>query len=140
MVSKQRLYLPPLAELIDSLTINQIKEVMLPQDKEIFAREMEKITHDIDLIIEERGLKLSARLVRIVVAVAQMNLHIWHNKDEMQQDPGRYTELLKLAHQLNGVRNQMKNLLLEEVGDKEKSARKTNYNTDGLKGWDISIK
>ena len=29
---------------------------------------------------------------------------------------------------------------LAEVGDKEKSARKTNYNTDGLEGWDISIR
>lgn len=140
MPDKQRLYLPPLAELIDSLTINQIKEVVLPQDRELFAREMEKITHDIDLIIEERDIKLSARLIRIVVAIAQMNLHIWHNKDEMQRNPEKYTELLKLAHQLNGVRNQMKNLLLEEVGDKDKSARKTNYNTDGLKGWDISIR
>src|SRR3972149_5038425 len=140
MASKQRQYLQPCAELVDSLTINQIKEVRLPGQKELFAREMEKIAHDIDLIIEERGLKLSARLIRIIVAMAQMNLHIWHNKDAMQQDPSRYTELLKLAHQLNGVRNQMKNLLLEEVGDKEKSARKTNYNTDGLKGWDISIR
>ncbi len=139
MANKERLYLPPLTELIDSLTINQIKEVMLPQNRESFTREMEKITHDIDLIIEERGLKLSARLIRIVIAMAQMNLHIWHNKDEMQRDPEKYTELLKLAHQLNGVRNQMKNLLLEEVGDKEKSARKTNYNTDGLEGWEISI-
>ena len=140
MPDKERLYLPPLAELIDSLTIDQIKEVKLPQDRELFAREMDKITHDIDLIIEERGLKLSSRLIRIIIAIAQMNLHIWHNKDEMQKDPARYTELLKLAHQLNGVRNQMKNLLLEEVGDREKSARKTNYNTDGLKGWDISIR
>lgn len=140
MADKERQYLPPLAELVDSLTINQIKEVMIPQHKESFAREMKKIAHDIDLIIEERSLKLSARLIRIIIAIAQMNLHIWHNKDKMKDDSEKYTELLKLSHQLNGIRNQMKNMLLEEIGDKEKSARKTNYNTDGLEGWDISIR
>ena len=140
MADKERQYLPPCAELIDSLTINQIKEVMIPQNKESFAREMEKIAHDVDLIIEERGLKLSARLIRIIIAIAQMNLHIWHNKDKMKNDSEKYTELLKLSHQLNGIRNQMKNMLLEEIGDKEKSARRTNYNTDGLEGWDISIR
>ena len=140
MANKERRYLPPLTELIDSLTINQIKEVMLPEQKGSFAEEMEKITHDIDLIIEERDLKLSARLIRIIIVIAQLNLHIWHNKDEMQKQPEKYMELLKLSHQLNGVRNRMKNILLEEVGDKEKSARKTNYNTDGLEGWDISIR
>ena len=139
MASKQRQYLPPCAELVDSLTINQIKEVRLPGQKESFAREMKKITHDIDLLIEERGLKLSARLIRIIIAVAQMNLHIWYNKDKMQENPDKYLELLKLSHQLNGVRNRMKNLLLEELGDKEKASRKTNYNTDGLEGWEISI-
>jgi len=140
MANKERQYLPPLAELVDSLTVDQIKEVMIPQQKESFAQEMGKIAHDIDLIIEERDLKLSARLIRIIIAIAQMNLHIWYHKDKMQNDSEKYMDLLKLAHQLNGVRNRMKNILLEEVGDKEKSARKTNYNTDGLEGWDISIR
>ncbi len=139
MANKQRQYLPPFAELIDSLTINQIKEVMLPENKESFAGEMKKIANDIDLIIEERDIKLSARMIRIIIAIAQMNLHIWHNKDNMQKEPDKYLDLLKLSHQLNGVRNRMKNILLEEAGDREKSARKTNFNTDGLKGWDISI-
>lgn len=140
MANKERQYMPPLAELIDSLTINQIKEVMFPDQKDGYAQEMDKITHDIDLLIEERGLTLSSRLIRIIIAIAQMNLHIWHNKDQMAADSENYMDLLKLAHQLNGVRNRMKNILLEEVGDKEKSARKTNYNTDGLEGWDISIR
>jgi len=139
MADKQRQYLPPFAELIDSLTINQIKEVLLPEHKESFAEEMRKISHDIALLVEERDLKLSARMIRIIIAIAQMNVHIWYNKDRMQNEPDKYTELLKLAHQLNGVRNRMKNILLEEAGDRQKSARKTNYNTDGLKGWEISI-
>ena len=129
-----------MAELVDRLTVDQIKEVLIPRDKKSFAEEREKISHDLDVIIEEKQLKLSARLIRIIVAIAQMNLHIWRNKDEMQKDPAHYDELLKLSHQLNGVKNQMKNLLLEEAGDKEKALARTNFNTDGLTGWEISIK
>jgi len=136
---KERQYLPPFTELVDQLTIYQIKEINMPDLKQDIAQEIRKITHDIDLIIEERGLKLNSALLRIIIILAQVNLHIWNNKDKMQAEPEKYLDYLKLAHQQNGIRNQMKNLLLEGTGDKEKSARKTNYSTDGLQGWDISL-
>lgn len=133
------LYLPTFADLIDQLTIDQIKEVLKPENKDSYAGEMKKIAHDIDMLIEEKQLKLSARMIRIIIALAQLNLHIWNRKDKMQQDSEHYSDLLKLSHQLNGLRNQMKNLILEEAGYKEASARKTNFNTDGLEDWKISI-
>lgn len=139
MADKERQFLTPFAELVDRLTVDQVKEVLLPAGKESYAEEMRRISHDIDLLIEERNMALSSRLLRIVVVLAQMNVHIWHLKDRMQEDPSRYHEFLKLAHQLNGIRNQMKNLLLEEAGEREKSAERSNFNTDGLEGWDVSI-
>jgi len=139
MADRERQYLTPFAELIDRLTVDQIKEVLLSTGKESYADEMRRICHDIDLLTEERGIPLTARLLRIVIVLAQMNLHIWQLKDRMQEDAGRYDELLKLAHQLNGIRNRMKNLLLEEAGEREKSSERSNFNTDGLEGWDVSI-
>ena len=68
-----------------------------------------------------------------------MNVHIWNNKDKMKAEPEEYDEHLKLAHQLNGLRNQMKNLLLEESGERDKSSERTNFDTDGLEGWNISL-
>lgn len=136
---ESRKFLPSFAELIDRITVDQIKEVLLPDQKEGVAQEMAKITHDIDLLIEDRRMKLSARLIRIIIVIAQMNVHIWTLKDRMQEKPDQYNEFLKLAHQLNGLRNQMKNLLLEESGDRKKSHIRTNSNTDGLEGWSISI-
>jgi len=135
---ENRLFLLPLSELLDRLTIDQIKEVLIPDHKEDFAKEMEKLCHDIDLIIEEKKLTLSSRLIRIIIAISQLNLHIWYNKDQMQKCPEQYMDLLKLSHQLNGIRNRMKNILLEETGDREKSAIRTNFNTDGL-DWELSI-
>ena len=139
MGSKDRQFLPPLAELVDRLTVDQIKEVLLDKNKDSYAKEMKKLSHDIDMLIQEKDIKLSARLIRIIITISQMNLHIWYNKDRMQECPEQYMELLKLSHQLNGIRNRMKNLLLEEVGDKEKSDQRTNFETDGLEGWDVSI-
>lgn len=136
---KERLFLLPFAELIDRLTVDQIKEVLLPDQSTNIANEMKEICHDLDMLIKEKNIHLTSRLIRLLILVSQMNVHIWYNKDKMQDNPDQYMELLKLAHQLNGLRNQMKNLLLEEVGDKDKSSIRTNFNTDGLEGWEISL-
>lgn len=134
----ERRYLPTLAELIDALSIDQIKEIRL-KNKQSYALEMKKISHDIDVLISQRQIKLSAKLIRIIVVIAQINLFIWNNKEKMQEDPNHYNDLLKLSHQLNGIRNKIKNLLLELSGEIEPSKKRTNIETDDLKGWDISI-
>ena len=134
-----RLYVPTFAELIDRLSVDQIKETLLAADQAVYTEEIRRIEHDLDAVINEKGLKLSARTLRIVIVIAQMNLHIWHSKDRMQREPEQYDDLLKLAHQLNGVRNRMKNLLLDQESGGETSTRHTNVETDDLEGWSVSI-
>lgn len=132
-----------MAELIDRLTVDQIKEVLVPDKKDAVAREMIEICEDIDNIINEKQLKLTAKLLRTVVVIAQINLHIWKFKDEMEQikdsDPKRYSDLLKLSHQINGIRNRLKNHLLAQCGEADGASLRTNFNVDGLSGWDISL-
>lgn len=135
---KRREYLPTLADLIDALSIDQIKEIKL-ENKQSYALEMKKISHDIDQLISQKEIKLSARLIRMIIVVAQMNLFIWNNKEEMKKNPRRYNDLLKMAHQLNGIRNRIKNSLLELDGEVEPSKHRTNVETDDLEGWDISV-
>lgn len=134
----ERKYLPTLADLIDVLSINQIKEIKL-ENKHSYALEMKKISHDIDVLISQKQIKLSARLIRMIIVISQINLFIWNNKEKMQENPSSYNDLLKLAHQLNGIRNRVKNLLLELSDEVEPSKKRTNIETDDLKGWDISI-
>ncbi len=142
MSEANRLFLPPLAELIDRLTVDQIKEVVF-QERTAIREEMKRIEHDLNMIIEEKNIKLDATLIRVIIALAQLNLHIWNNKDIMEahhaSEPDRYMELLKLSHQLNGIRNRLKNHLLVLSGDKDGASLRSNFNTDGLDGWDISI-
>lgn len=134
----ERKYLPTLADLIDALSIDQIKEIIL-ENKQSYSSEMKKIAHDIDVLISQKQIKLSARLIRMIIVIAQINLFIWNNKDKMRDDPDHYNDLLRLAHQLNGIRNRIKNLLLELADDLEPSNKRTNVETDDLKGWEISI-
>lgn len=134
----ERKFVLPAAELIDRLSVDQIKE-MLFDDNDSITKEIQNLSHDIDLIISQKEIKVDSRFIRIIMVVSQINVHIWYLKDMMQENEDRYDELLKLAHQINGVRNRMKNLLLEEFGDKEKSLMRSNFNTDGLKGWEPSL-
>jgi len=137
--SEGRQYLPSFAELIDRLTVDQIKEVLAPSGSGAIADEIRTLENDMDLIIGDQDVALSARMLRKVIVLAQINLHIWHNKDRMQAEPDRYAELLTMAHQLNGIRNRIKNSLLDDSGDATAAARHTNTETDGLQGWDISV-
>ena len=139
-MKKSRLFLPTIADLIDSLSIDQIKAIKIKNHKESYQKEIERICHDINVIIEDKKkLKLNARLIRIFMMIALINLFIWNLKDEMKEKPDEYDRLLKLAHQLNGIRNQMKNLLLVEFGDIEPSLKRTNTDTEDLKDWDFKI-
>ena len=71
-----RLVLPTIAELVDRLTIDQIKEVLVPEGRESIAEEIQRLEQDIDQVWEESGTRLSARLVRIIIVIAQINVHI----------------------------------------------------------------
>ena len=135
-MSYNRKFVLPAAELVDRISVDQIKE-MLFDDNSSITNEIQDISDDLDHIIKEKNVVFNARLLRVIVALSQINVHIWYLKDMMQDKPEKYDELLKLAHQINGVRNRLKNLLLEEFGDKEKSLLRSNFDTDGLEGWEV---
>ena len=75
-MSKERKYLPTLAELIDRLSISQLKEVFITEHKEEYAQEIRDIKHDIDLILKNTDEVISADTIRAIVVLAQTNLHI----------------------------------------------------------------
>ena len=74
-----RKYLPTLSELIDRLSIVQLKEVFIPEHKKEYAQEISDICHDIQIILDKSE-DVSAETIRAIVVLSQMNLHIWHNE------------------------------------------------------------
>ena len=129
---KDRKYLPTLSELIDRLSITQLKEVFIPEHKEEYAKEIELILHDIDLLMKEH--KPDANMIRDIIVLSQMNLHIWHNESNYRN--GQEGADLKLTHGLNGIRNTAKNKIQEKIGGRQ------DYKIDCLasefKDWEIS--
>lgn len=130
-----RRYLPTLAELIDRLSISQLKEIFIPEHKEEYAQEIKDIMHDIDLVLKQKGLNLPSETIRAIVVLAQTNLHIWHNEANYRRGIKEGNNL-ELTHGLNGIRNTAKNKIQEVVGGRK------DYKTDCLaaefRDWGIS--
>jgi hypothetical protein len=130
-----RKYLPTLSELIDRLSIAQLKEVFITEHKKEYEAEIKDICHDIDLILENCDNKIDAKTVRAIVVLSQMNLHIWHNESNYRKGI-KDGNNLELTHGLNGIRNTSKNKIQELVGGRK------DYKIDCLaadfKKWQIS--
>ena len=132
-----RRYLPTLAELIDRLSIAQLKEVFISEHKEEYACEISDILHDIDLTLGEKGVIIDSATIRAIVVLSQMNLHIWHNESNYRNGI-KDGNNLELTHGLNGIRNTAKNVIQEKDGGRK------DYKIDCLaadfKDWEISWK
>ena len=113
-----RKYLPTLAELIDRLSIAQLKEVFIPKHKDEYAQEIADILHDIDLELREKNVILNADAIRAIMVLSQMNLHIWHNESNYRKGIKDGNDL-ELTHGLNGIRNTAKNMIQEKVGGRK---------------------
>ena len=85
-----RKYLPTVAELIDRLSIIQLKEVFISEHKEEYAQEIKDIVHDLNKLGLEKEYDYSnlGELLRAVVVLSQMNLHIWHNETKYRAGEG----------------------------------------------------
>ena len=131
----KRKYLPTLAELIDRLSIIQLKEVFITEHKEEYAKEIKDIVYDIDLILKDENVQLSGKDVRAIIVLSQMNLHIWHNESEARKGINAGENLL-LTHGLNGIRNTSKNIIQENVGGRKDY--KIDWIADEFKDWEVS--
>jgi len=130
-----RKYLPTLSELIDRLSIIQLKEVFIADHKQEYAEEISAIVHDIQAHLDENETVLTAEVIRAIVVLSQMNLHIWQNEANYRKGI-KEGNSLELTHGLNGIRNTAKNKIQEVVGGRK------DYKIDCLaadfKDWEIS--
>jgi hypothetical protein len=131
----QRRFLPTLSELIDRLSIVQLKEVKIPEHKNEYSQEIADIVHDIQLIMNQKDVVITAELLRAVIVCAQMNAHIWYNETNVRSGVAG-PSMLALTHGLNGIRNTAKNKIQEVVGGRK------DYKIDCIaadfKDWEVS--
>ena len=131
----ERKYLPTLAELIDRLSIAQLKEVKIPEHKAEYAQEIADIVHDIQLCLDSSDKQISGETIRAIVVLAQINTHIWQNESNYRKGIKEGNNL-ELTYGINGIRNVAKNKIQEVVGGR------MDYKIDCLaaefKDWEIS--
>jgi len=131
----KRKYLPTLSELIDRLSIAQLKEVFISEHKEEYAQEISCILHDIQVILDDEEIVVDSKTIRAIVVLSQMNLHIWHNESNYRKGI-KDGNNLELTHGLNGIRNTAKNKIQELSGGRK------DYKIDCLaaefEDWEIS--
>jgi|TARA_R100001377_G_C3121658_1_gene86140 hypothetical protein len=131
-----RRYLPTLSELIDRLSIAQLKEVFITEHKDEYALEVSDIVHDIQILLD-KGEPVTSDTIRAIVVLSQMNLHIWHNESNYRKGISEGNDL-ELTHGLNGIRNTAKNKIQEIMGGRK------DYKIDCLAAefndWKISWK
>ena len=131
----ERKYLPTLAELIDRLSIAQLKEVKIPEHKAEYAQEIADIVHDIQLCLDSSDKAISGETIRAIVVLSQINAHIWQNESNYRKGIKEGNNL-ELTHGINGIRNVAKNKIQEIVGGR------MDYKIDCLaaefKDWEIS--
>ena len=134
-MSESRKYFPTLSELIDRLSIAQLKEVFISEHRKEYAQEISDICHDIQLLLAESDDQVTSETIRAIVVLSQMNLHIWHNESNYRKGI-KDGNNLELTHGLNGIRNTAKNKIQEIAGGRK------DYKIDCLaaefKDWEIS--
>lgn len=138
MAKRTRLFQPSVGELIDRLCIDLLKQMKRPGPWPGLQDEVHRIGHDLGAMMHARNQKLDASSVRLVVALAQLNLHIWEAKDRMASSAAEFQAQMKLAHQLNGIRNQLKNALTVRLGSAD-APMPSNTSREDLGGWRFSI-
>ena len=130
-----RKWLPTLGELIDRLSIHQLKELFIPENKENYAKEMTDIVHDINMILKDHKGEMTGEIVRAIIVLSQMNTHIWYNESQVRKGE-KGADNLMLTHGLNGIRNTAKNKIQENVGGRK------DYKIDCIaaefKDWEVS--
>ena len=131
----ERKYLPTLSELIDRLSIVQLKEVFIAEHKAEYGQEIKDIVNDIQILLDENKGVVTVETIRAIVVLSQMNLHIWHNESNYRKGI-RDGNNLELTHGINGIRNTAKNKIQEVNGGRK------DYKIDCLaaefKDWEIS--
>jgi hypothetical protein len=116
----QRKYLPTLADLVDRLSIARLKAIFIPEYRDAYEQEISDIKHDIDLILEEKNLKLDASDLHATQIIMLSNRYIWENESKIRNEGSdtKQEKLLRLTHSINGVRNNAKNILSQKTGER----------------------
>ncbi len=111
----ERKWLPTVGEMLDRLTILELKHLHNSSHRETVRQEIEDLLHDINVALPKSPYPtLTAEFLRELIILAQYNTHIWNNEDEMRKGNVEGNDLV-FTHQCNGIRCRAKDRLSNRV-------------------------
>ena len=129
-----------LSDLIDRLSIDQIKQIEFEKSTKVYENSINKIMASINIDLNKKNYKVNDLIINLLIALPQINLYIWFLRKDIAKKRKSNSKAIKLSHQLNAIRNQLKNKLLNELNkNKDSTQRKTNTNREDLIGWQLSV-
>jgi len=112
----ERKYLPNFSELLDRLSIVQLKIINIPEHKKEYEEEKSLILHDIDLLLKD--IKVTAKILWATQVIALTNKSIWDSESKARLGGNEQDKQLRWTHSLNGIRNSAKNVISRELGER----------------------
>ena len=112
-----------LSDLVDRLAIDQIKQIQLEKSVKNYEKSISKIGKSIDLLFKRKN-KVKRPISWNSLSLSQINLFIWITRKEISNQRKPDPKKIKLSHQLNALRNQLKNKLSKIYYGKSKSSEK----------------
>jgi len=113
-----RIYLPTFADLIDRMSICQLKQIFIPENVKIYAQEIKDIQHDLGEILEEKDTLITPKILWASQLLMLCNRWIWENESKVRKGESQDLTLLKATHSINGIRNTAKNIISQELGER----------------------
>jgi hypothetical protein len=108
-------WMPSLGELLDRLTICELKHLHNPAQRESIAKEIQDLLSDINLELPKSPYPaLTAQFLRDLIILAQFNTHIWNQEDNARKGDKTNNDLY-FTHQANGIRCRAKDRLTTKV-------------------------
>jgi len=111
-----RKYLPTMSELIDRLSIALMKSIFIPENKSEYEKEMSDIIHDLNSEIKIINV---GEFIKAVQVNMLANRVIWENESRARLGLEDQDKYLKFTHSINGVRNNAKNVISKQLGERE---------------------
>lgn len=127
-----------LSDLLDRLSIDQIKQIEFEKSAKEYENSINKIMASINIDLHKNNYKVNDLIINLLIALSQINLYIWFLRKDIAKKRKSNSKSIKLSHQLNAIRNQLKNKLLNEL-NKDLTQRRTNTNREDLIGWQLSV-
>jgi len=115
----ERKYLPTLAELLDRLSIVQLKMIFIPENREAYKAERALIEHDIDCTFGATFPPgIPAKQIRAIMMIMLANHFIWSNESQAREGGHESDQMLRATHSVNGVRAAAKNKIAAWAGER----------------------